>query len=260
MRIIYSLLLIVLILPPVSAGAEAVSLNDVITTLETPFKSPLQTEPGMTTAAIRDFQAEFSQESQIAAIDRVQRGQGKVSFMFLRRASDQDSLAMFRWEYRQPTVQEIISDGRTLWVYVPENRQVIESDISRISRQQGENPVTFLGGLGNLSRDFKISWAEPKVDEDGNYLIELQPRRDSQLIRTLRIVVARAAVMEYTQHKISGKIFPFLATMVTDPNGNRTSIEFHNIRVNPELSENFFTFVRPEGVDVIHPTEVLPGN
>lgn len=254
MRLKIFFFLVVFCLLPALASAEPVALNDVINTLETPFKTTNQGKSGQTVSWIHDFQAEFLQESQIAALDRVQRGKGEVSFKFLSRQGDKGSLAMFRWVYREPTVQEIISDGQTLWVYLPENRQVIESDLSQANRQQEENPVTFLSSLGNLSRDFTIHWPTPNVDADGNYILELQPRRKSQLIETLQIVVARDAVRAYQQHHTSSWIFPIVATRVTDPNGNRTSIEFRDIRVNLKLSKQFFTFVPPEGVDVVRPT------
>jgi len=245
--------LLCLLLSPVSG--LAVGLNDVINTLEIPFKATATKDRGTATSGIYDFQADFFQESQLASIDRVQRGRGEVSFKFQRRNLIDAPIAMFRWEYREPALQEIVSDGRTLWVYQPDNRQVIESDISQVSRQQGDNPVTFLSGLGNLSRDFNIRWGVPNSDRAGNYVLELQPRRISQLIRTLEIVVDREAVRDYVDNNRTGEIFPFLATTVTDPNGNRTVIEFQGIRVNRNISERFFHFNRPAGVEVLRPSE-----
>ncbi len=246
MRIILAALLLLFL--PGSLLAATVSLSDVIDTLEAPFKP--QTRPPQ---AINDFQAEFFQESHIASIDRVQRGRGDVSFKFLSLRQDQVPLAMFRWEYRQPSIQEIVSDGETLWVYIPENRQVIESDISSVTQRQSENPVTFLTGLGNLSRDFHIRWGAPDHDREGNYILELEPIRTSQMIQSLQIVVDHRAVTEKLQG-ISGNYFPILATSVFDPNGNRTTIEFRDIRVNRNISEHFFRFTRPAGVEVVRPT------
>ena len=153
MRIKMSGVLLLLCLLPSVAVAANIALSDVIKTLETPF----QTTGTGSGGTIDDFQAEFFQESLIASIDRVQRGQGDVSFKFLNQHSDRVPQAMFRWEYRRPSIQEIVSDGRTMWVYLPENSQVIESDITEISLRQGDNPVTFLSGLGNLSRVISAS-------------------------------------------------------------------------------------------------------
>lgn len=253
MRSRFLLLFLFCLLPSLSFAAT-IGLNDVINTLEIPFKSTATKDRGTATSGIYDFQADFFQESEIASIDRIQRGRGEVSFKFQRVRIADTPLAMFRWEYREPTIQEIVSDGSTMWVYLPENRQVIESDISQVSRQQSDNPVTFLSGLGNLSRDFNIRWANPNNDRQGNYVLELQPRRISQMIHTLQIVVDRDAVRDYVENNRTGDIFPILATTVNDPNGNRTTIEFQDIRVNRNISERFFHFNRPAGVEVVRPT------
>lgn len=253
------LLLFFCLLPNLCFAAE-IGLNDVIKTLETPFKSTATRDHGTATSGIYDFKADFFQESQIASIDRVQRGRGEVSFKFQWVSRAEVPLAMFRWEYREPVLQEIVSDGLTLWVYQPDNRQVIESDISQASRHQSDNPVTFLSGLGNLSRDFNIRWAVPNVDREGNYVLELQPRRISQLIHSLLIVVDRDAVLDYVDKNRTGDIFPILSTTVNDPNENRTTIEFYQIKINQNISERRFHFNRPAGVEVIRPPQEQFGN
>ncbi|WP_305045157.1 LolA family protein [Geoalkalibacter sp.] len=228
-----------------------VGLPDVIRALEAPF----QGQGG----GIVDFEAEFFQESRIASLDRVQRGRGQVWFKFDRAPGPRSEPARFRWEYRQPSEQEIVSDGKTLWVYLPENSQVIESDIETALRDQPDNPVTFLTGLGNLSRDFSIRWAVPNRDAAGNYVLELEPRRVSQLIARLVIVVDKNAVVQFDQNlrpslrEAGAPVFPILSSTVTDPNGNSTIIEFSGIRVNRGLTDSLFQFIRPAGVEVVRP-------
>ncbi|SDL79450.1 outer membrane lipoprotein carrier protein [Geoalkalibacter ferrihydriticus] len=247
---------------PLTAGAAPrqaeVGLADVIQALESPFK------PGGLDTGIADFEAEFFQESRIVSLDRAQRGRGQVWFKFDRTLGERVPQSKFRWEYRQPTEQEIVSDGRTLWVYLPENNQVIESDIEFALREQPDNPVTFLTGLGNLSRDFSIRWAAPNRDAAGNYVLELQPRRTSQLIARLLIVVDKNAVLQYDNNlrpELRGAqstVFPILSSTVTDPNGNSTVIEFSAIRVNRGLSDSLFHFIRPADVEVVRPSG-MPG-
>lgn len=241
---------------PLTAVATEVPLTSVIETLETPFKTSSSAAKNSAQSIIHDFQADFFQESQIASIDRVQRGRGKVSFKFHQATAEKAPLAMFRWEYQEPEIQEIVSDGRTMWVYLPENRQVIESDISKLDNRQGDNPVTLLNGLGNLLRDFNIQWGEPKTDKNGNYILELQPRKESLLIQSLQIIVAEEAVRQYVEKKQTGKIFPVLVSLVEDPNGNKTRIEFLEGRVNQQLAVGVFHFTPPEGVEIVTPGDV----
>ncbi|MEA3362577.1 MAG: outer membrane lipoprotein carrier protein LolA, partial [Thermodesulfobacteriota bacterium] len=212
---LFTCLVLLLFIPGIAATAE-IELNDVITALETPFKS--QTE---SSERIQDFTANFLQESHIASIDRTQQGEGMVSFKFLASLEGESSTAKFRWEYRKPSVQEIISDGQIMWVYIPENRQVIESDISQLNAQQGQNPVTFLSGLGNLSRDFVINWSAEKTDQAGDYFLQLKPRENSQFIQQIEVVVNHEAVNSWQIQQKTGQIFPIRATHITDPSGNR---------------------------------------
>lgn len=172
----------------------ALSLNDVIRTLETP------SQGGNSENAeyrIHDYSANFFQESEIASLDRRQRATGRVEVAFDYKDDRTVPTVKFRWEYEQPTTQEIVSNGETMWVYLPENNQVIQSDIERVNQADQQNPMTFLTGLGNLSRDFFITWAMPNQDIDGNYILELKPQRVSSLINKLIIVVDRYAVEAY---------------------------------------------------------------
>jgi outer membrane lipoprotein carrier protein len=237
--------MILTLLLPAIAGAANVGLRDVINALEVPFQ-------GAGAGQVHDVRADFFQESRLAALDRTQRGRGTVMFRFEPGDSRRTAIAMFNWQYQEPSEQEVVSDGRTMWVYLPESRQVIESDLTLANRGGSVNPVTFLGGLGNLSRDFFISYASPNTDSEGNYILELRPKQSSPLIRNLLIVVDRGAAQEQVNPR--GRVyFPILSTTVTDPNDNQTVIEFSNIRVNRGLSRADFRFMQPPGVEVVKP-------
>jgi outer membrane lipoprotein carrier protein len=227
-----------------SALAQPVGLGQVIQALENPFKHNADAK-----IAINDFEADFFQESLIASLDRLQRGRGRVAIKFDRSRPDRAPLALFRWEYEQPTNQEIVSNGRTMWVYLPENRQVIQSELEITAEARADDPMTFLTGLGNLSRDFQISWASPNQDVRGNFVLDLRPRRPSPMIQRMLVVVDREVV------QLTGRrSFPILSTTVYDPGGNSTLIEFSNIRVNRGLPAQYFNFIIPGGVEVVRPS------
>jgi len=232
----------------------SIGLGDVVKTLESPFKADAVLPRGGSDSALLDFEGDFFQEAEIATLDQAQRGSGRVMVKYVRSRADRGPVAMFRWEYDQPTRQEFVSDGKTLWVYLPENNQVIQSDIEFTSRSRANDPMTFLTGMGNLSRDFMITWAYPNQDVEGNYVLELKPRRSSTLIQRMLLVVDRDAVLEFKGSGSVGDRFPILSSTVFSPEGNRTTIEFSDIRVNRGLPDNLFRFILPAGVDVIRPT------
>lgn len=294
---LFSILMVLPMLTLLAMPASATGLRDVIEALESPFRD----------RQIKDYSADFFQESRIASLDRLQRARGQVSVRFSYRGN-QVPLVMFHWEYQEPTRQEIVSDGKTLWVYLPENNQVIQSDIEMVSQARENDPMTFLTGLGNLSRDFLISYAEPNRDPRGNYILNLRPRRTTALINRMVIVVDRGAVEASPaipgrdaaeassaadlartearrppsrrsespsgaptpddffgksdggsrQYSASGRgrdlVFPILSTTVHDPNGNSTTIEFSEVRVNRGIPAGQFNFMLPAGVEVVRPT------
>lgn len=248
--VLLAIALLALVSAPRPAGArELIGLSDVVKALEEPFRVNTPAP-----SAIADFQADFFQESRVASLDRVQRGRGRVTVKFDRARTDRVPRALFRWEYDQPTTQEIVSNGQTMWVYLPENRQVIQSNIEITSQTRPDDPLTFLTGLGNLSRDFLITWASPNQDVEGNYVLELRPRRPSALLQRLLVVVDRDAVFELTRRGQTGAVFPILSTTAIDPSDNSTIIEFSGVRVNRGVSSSFFDFILPAGVEVVRPT------
>lgn len=242
---------LLLALLPLTVQAGEINLEDVVRTLERPFQRN-------TPAAqrIAGFRGEFKQQSRVAAIDRVQQGAGEVLFKF-DEVADQTSLRpRFRWDYRLPTEQTIISDGRTLWVYIPDNRQVVRSDVSQIRAGQGENPLTLLNGLGDLSANFTIAWADSRTDERGNYRLALRPRQNSQLVQSMTVLVSQRALEEWLQQQQTGASFPLLATEVIDAQGNRTRISFQQMEISKDLPDQLFQFQPPADVEVVTPEEL----
>lgn len=124
------------------------------------------------------------------------RGDGVVSV----RVATAGTPLMFRFQYYRPVEQEIVSDARTLWIYHPENREVIQSDVSSAFNRQGFDPdrdhaVNFLQGLGRISKDFHINFASGMYDSAGNYVLELNPRRSMLNTRRILLVVSRTSVL-----------------------------------------------------------------
>jgi len=250
------LMLIVLILVWALPQAEAALpvLGEVVAAVQTPFRSdtpaPLR---------IRDYRADFVQESRIVSLNRMQQASGKVVVAFDRQEAEDSPEVLFRWEYLEPSRQLIVSDGTTVWVYVPENNQVIRTLAADLARNRENDPMTFLTGLSRLTRDFNVRWAEPKLTEEGHYRLELQPRQESALVARLLMTIDQQAVaagQRQAQDAAAQRpVFPVLAATIIDLNGNRSDIHFEHIRVNTGTDPQTFVFQVPEGVDVMSPAD-----
>ena len=208
-------------------------LTEVIATLEQGYNS------------LADVQADFSQRTAIASMKREEHGNGEL---FIKKAGG--GHAMFRFNYTKPR-QQIISDGKSVWYYLPDNKQVMVSDVTTLFAGGNGIALNYLTGMGHVSQDFTITFAGEGRDKKGNYVLDLAPKKPNQVMTRLRLTIAAAAVEQYRQ---SGKplvLFPIVSSAVDDPFGNRTVIEFSRVRVNQGLAKDRFAFKIPKGVEVI---------
>jgi len=173
----------------------------------------------------RTMTARFEQVVESPTLSSALESRGTVSFEKPNR---------MRWEYAAPEEQLIVGDGDTLWIYQPEERQVIKAALG--GAFHATTPVTFLAGLGHLERDFDASLER----EDGErWVLRLVPRQD-QGLGTLVLTVrkADASVQE---------------ARITDPLGTSTRLTLTDERRNVALEPELFRFTPPPGVDVVRP-------
>jgi len=177
-----------------------------------------------------DFKADFGQEALIKSLGKKQQAEGVVYFK---------KPGKMHWMYNKPTKQQIISDGKTLWNYQPENKQVI---VSRVAQAfQSKTPSTFLAGLGNLKKDFQARFLQDPAPGAG-YSLELTPLEAQGGVEKLFLVA-------------DPKNFNILQAKIQDAMGNTTQITFSKIAFNNNLADSLFTFTPPKGVEVF----TMPG-
>jgi len=195
--------------------------------------------------ALTDVQADFTQRTVIASIKREELGRG---VLLIKKTAGSSS--MFRFDYSKPR-QQIISDGKTAWYYLPDNRQVMVSDMAALFAGGNGIALNYLTGMGHLSKDFTISFAGDGRDKKGNYVLDLVPRKPSQTIARLRLTVAASLVDQPQESGRSQPVFPVVSSVVDDNFGNRTFIELSRVKVNKGIANSRFRFKIPKGVEVI---------
>jgi len=233
--LVCSLLLLAMTTLPALATGKAVALKDVVAALE----------KGYTT--LQDVQADFNQSTVIAAINKEQRGNGEV---LLKRPAS--TAAMFRFNYFKPK-QQIISNGKQVWFYLPENRQVMVSQVSEMFKGGNNIALSYLTGLGHVSRDFIITFAKEQRDKVGNFQLELVPRKPSPVLAKLQLTVSAEAVERFLQDGVVRDIFPIISSVIFDATGNETRIDYSRAKVNKGIDNGKFSFKIPEGVEIIKP-------
>ncbi len=240
-----------LLVPGVGTAASTEpTLEQVVTAVEAPFQagSPV---------SLQDLKAGFRQVSHIVTLDQTQDADGQLWLQYDRTLPEKSLQSRFRWIYTQPLEQLFISNGLKIWVYLPDNNQVIVSEATGLEQKPGmQNPVTLLTGLGELSRDFSIAWAPERKTADGNYRIRLTPKVESPYLAIIDLVVNAY----YVQEAANKAYFPLTGLTVVDTSENRTELRFTEARVNEGVSPSLFQFTPPPGTDIVRPEDLAPGS
>ena len=167
------------------------------------------------------FSADFEQELIDASGEVLETSLGTV---LLRRPG------MFSWSYREPYTQQIISDGKSLWVYEEDLEQVTVSDASEAVE---DTPALIFSGRYDIAEHYVINELE---DDAGLNWLELTPRNIEAQYQSLR--------MAFSGTELSGMI-------LFDSLGQALLISFENTRRNPDLKRELFKFMPADNVDVI---------
>ncbi len=173
--------------------------------------------------SVRTFKATFEQKAFVKIMNRIEVTRGEVKIKKPGR---------MKWVYNAPDPQVLISNQKTLWLYVPEDEQVTKIPVENV--YSSNTPALFLAGQGKLTDSFNIAQVIPEQNE---ITVTLIPREsDSNLSRLVL--------------HVDKKNYQIIGSSVYDKLGNRTDIRFSGIRINEEIAENAFVFKVPEGVEV----------
>lgn len=230
LRVLFIPLMFILFASPCRAAGGA-TVKELLTVLEKGYGS------------MEDLQADFSQRTYIGSLKREEKGGGEL---FLKKKGGG---AMFRFNYSKPK-QQIVSNGKTVWYYLPENRQVIQTDAAKLFSGGNAIAMSYLTGLGNLANDFTVKLLSAEPDKKGNYQLELVPKKHNQSVAKLVLTVSAETVEKYRSGG-SEPVFPVAASVLHDQMGNRTAIEYSRVRVNRGLGIDRFSFKVPAGVEII---------
>lgn len=136
----------------------------------------------------------------------------------------------FHWEYVNPVPQQIISDGKKVWVY---DEQLEQVTIKPISAALGASPAAILTSSRDIQKDFNVK--ELPARENMKW-VELRPKSSETDFDRILVGMDDLGIQGMDLY---------------DQFGRRTMIRFQESRVNQPIPGNFFDFVPPAGTDVI---------
>ena len=177
---------------------------------------------------ILTFEADFTQRSYVKMMNQTQDVKGRVQIK---------KPGKMRWVYGAPDTQILISNEKTLWLYVPDEEQATKVPVESI--YSSNTPALFLAGKGKLTHAFNV---ESVSQENKNILVTLVPKIAEQGLARLVL-------------QANKKNYQITGSTVYDKLGNKTEIRFNRIQVNHEISEEQFQLKTPPGVEILDYTQ-----
>jgi outer membrane lipoprotein carrier protein len=137
----------------------------------------------------------------------------------------------FRWETRSPTRQIIVTDPKNIWVYDVDLEQVT---IEPLRDMVGQAPASLLtDSTRDLLKQFNVT---QKSDGADKIWFTLIPKDDKSLYQKIQL--------HFTQNMLD-------KMEIIDNIGQKTSVNFKQLKINVNLPPKTFQEKIPKNVDVI---------
>jgi outer membrane lipoprotein carrier protein len=177
-------------------------------------------------AQMKDLSSDFIQIFE----DSLNRKQQESGHLYLMRPR------MMRWEYKTPEDKLFVSNGKTVYFYVPADRQVNKEAVK--NSFDDRVPLMFLLGQSNLRDEFsRFELLNTKPFFEGTKVVRMYPKRKTDL---------QEVVME-----VDPATHLIRRLVLAHSDGSRSEFIFSGLRTNTGLPASMFDFVIPKGVEVI---------
>ena len=196
------------------------------------------TTPATAESVARDLQQKYDRVTDFSA-DFVHTYRGGV---LKQQATERGRLLVkkpgrMRWEYTAPEKKLFVSDGRKIYSYIPQDKQVVVSTVPQ--DDQAPTPALFLTGKGDITRDFNVAFDKVPDAPSGAIALKLTPRKREPEYDSLTLVVDPQTLI-------------LQMLIAVDTQGGRSAFTFSNFKENVKLTDNQFVFQMPRNVDVTY--------
>lgn len=171
-------------------------------------------------ANTKSFEATFKQTLRTHKGEVLQQTEG---IFYLSRPGK------FRWNYKTPYEQEIVSDGNKIWIYDVGLEQVT---VQKQSKHLPATPMALLEDSTKLHQSFDVV---PLDQHDGVYRLKLLTKKNESDFGEI-VVGLDANGLRFLQ--------------LHDQFEQVTDIVFSKSVTNAKMAKELFQFVPPQGVDV----------
>jgi len=197
-----------------------------------PFRSPAQDVRQLARAVddhynhLRSLEAAFTEIYRGAGVERVESGT-----LWLKKPRK------MRWEYRSPSEKLFVSDGQSVWFYLPAERQLRKTELRKLDDLR--SPIAFL--LGKTKLENELQGLSKAVDQTpmgaGDIVLRGVPQAMAGEVNEVQLEVTPS-------HQIA-------RIVLFEPDGATTEFRFADWKENLDLSDSRFKFTPPAGVETV---------
>jgi outer membrane lipoprotein carrier protein len=137
---------------------------------------------------------------------------------------------LFKWDYLEPSKSQLISDGELLYLYDPDLKQVV---ISQLKKFGGVSPAMLLV-TSDLVSLFEVTIIQDKKGVSWFRALPHEPEKAN----------FKEVFINFSQKKLK-------SMRIIDGFDNTTEIDFIKVSRNTDINEAIFLFNTPEDIDVI---------
>ena len=183
----------------------------------------------------RSMRAEFTQTVTTPSKDsrpaKIKISNG--SFSFIRPT-------VFRFDYAKPFLQNIVADGKHLWLYDADMNQVTQRNQSQALGSTPASLIASATDLATLQKEFDL---QAEANAEGLQWISATPKTQDGSLQKIRIGM-----------RVQSEQVMLSQLEILDAFGTRSLIKFERSDINPKsLTLAQFSFVPPKGADLIKP-------
>lgn len=182
-----------------------------------------------------DLTAEFAQTTSVRGFASAIKSAGRV---YLKRPGK------LRWDYLEPTLEQIFVENDKVQFYIPEHKQVLNGQLSKMANSQA--PLQLLQGIGRLDEHYLVALTPDGAKGNGGLPLLSLTLPDGGPDQP-RIVVEVDAATHFLRR-----------VALHDVNGNVSTFTFSAIKANTGLTDDLFVFTVPKGVEVITAPMLAP--
>ena len=143
----------------------------------------------------------------------------------------------FKFVYKKPFEQSIVSDGQTLWLHDVDLNQVTARKLTQVLSGTPAAVIAAAADIKALQADFTLV---PQPDKDGLEWVLATPKTKDGQVQSITV-----------GFRESSKGSELAVLEILDSFGQRSVMTFNNFEVNPALGAASFQFKPPAGADVI---------